>query len=166
MKIRKIESLNVHVQEMNDRIRGRAYERFVQRGGAPGREVDDWCAACAECITQPPITLSETESNFVVLFYLPEADLDDLEILATDRGLLLQSGSRSEFEVPGVIHVREFYPRQVFRAVEFPRAIDPGSIGVKQQGDVIRLTAAFAALKAVKPPTKTKPRTKSSAGVK
>jgi HSP20 family molecular chaperone IbpA len=165
LKIRKVASLDSQLEDMKDRIRLRAYERFVQRGYGLGREEEDWWGAHTDLFTQPPIAICETDSNFVVLFYLPDADLDDLEILATNRGLLLQGGTGSDIEFPGIIHVREFFPRQVFRFVELPREIDVASIVVKQIGDVVWAKVAFGS-PATAEPKSAKPRGKSKTGIR
>jgi hypothetical protein len=94
VKISKVESLYEHLQEMEERIRIRAYERFVQRGGDPGRAMEDWCAASSELTAKPAIALSETETSFVVFFDLPDADVADLELLVADQAMLIRGCTR------------------------------------------------------------------------
>jgi hypothetical protein len=41
---------NGKLEEMDERIRKRAYEIYLARGGAPGRELDDWLQAEQEIL--------------------------------------------------------------------------------------------------------------------
>ena len=164
MKIRKVESLNQFMYDVEMQIRNRAYDRFLHRGGYPGKEIEDWTAACADLLVQPAINLSETERSFVVLSQIRAEDQPGLECVATDRALLLHSPE--EFmEMHGYVHVREFAPRRVFRPVAFPRAIDPSSITVEDEGSTLRVTVAIAGSLPVKPRPTAKPKANSKTKV-
>ena len=161
MKISKVESLNEHLQEMEDRIRIRAYERFVQRGGDPGRAMEDWCAASSELTAQPAIALSETETSFVVFFDLPDADVADLELLVADQAMLIRGSQRPALDIPGTVHICEFQPRQVFRFLGLPRAIDHDTIDVEYDDGILRATAEIAAAVTAKPKPKARAKAKT-----
>jgi HSP20 family molecular chaperone IbpA len=161
MKIQRVESLNQLLYDVDMQIRNRAYDRFLHRGGYPGKEIEDWTAACADLLVQPAINLSETEGSFVVVFQIRAEDTPELECVVTDRAILLQSPE--EFvDMPGFVHVREFAPRRVFRSVVFPRAVDPSSIAVEDEGSTLRVTVAIAGSS----PVKTKPKAKAKANSK
>ena len=160
--IQKVDSLSEQRQEIEDRIRFRAYERFLQRGRQHGRESEDWYAASSELIAQPPIALSETVSNLVVLFFMPDADVGDLELLVSDHAIIVRGGLHPPVDIPGVVHIREFYSRQVFRFVGLPRAIDPSAIAVKYEEGILRVTLPLAGYVTPKP----KPRPQAKRRVK
>src|SRR5688572_15851669 len=42
IQIRRVESLNQYTQDVEERIRQRAYERFLQRGSENGNDLGDW----------------------------------------------------------------------------------------------------------------------------
>ena len=125
--VKIVESLIDHQQAMEDRIRTRAYERFIQRGQAPGGEIEDWFAASADLIQSPRITVGQTETEFVVLFSVADVNVKALELLATERAILLQSEPHPLADVPGFIHLCECLPRRVFRLIELPSSINPSA---------------------------------------
>jgi hypothetical protein len=49
--------------ELHDSIARRAYEIFLERGGAPGHELEDWVRAEAEILNQGEATSEETASS-------------------------------------------------------------------------------------------------------
>ena len=54
--------ISAETEEIQSRIRERAYELSKERGHA-GREVDDWLTAESEIISVPPVELSCRESS-------------------------------------------------------------------------------------------------------
>jgi HSP20 family molecular chaperone IbpA len=168
VQIQRVESLNERRREFEDRIRIRAYERFLQRGGAPGREYDDWVGACADIAKQPPVTIAETESQFVVLFHVPDVNVKELELVVSDRAIVLQSLPHPMANIPGVIHVREFCPPQVMRFVQLPRVFNPEAIAVDYADGILRVSLALPVAVAPKPaakPPRTKPKTKAATAI-
>jgi hypothetical protein len=47
---------------LQDRIRQRAYERYIERGGQSGSDVDDWLAAEQEILREESIDEASRES--------------------------------------------------------------------------------------------------------
>jgi HSP20 family molecular chaperone IbpA len=176
IKVRVVESFAQELNDVQDRIRVRAYDRFVQRGYQPGDESEDWRVASADLISQPAIALSEVNGRFVVLFAVSGVAAKELELLVTENGALLQSRPEALIDIPGVVHFCEFQPRQIFRSVEFPRPIDPRTIAVEYDGGVYKVTASIAgdaevearpkleAAKAAKPKAKAKAKAASRGG--
>src|SRR5262249_31543726 len=107
IKVRTVDSLIDQLRDVEDRVRIRAYDRFVQRGYQPGDEAEDWRSAHADLITRPPIALSETDGRFLVTFSLSGVSLKDLELLITDSALLLQSAPQPFIDIPGTVHICE-----------------------------------------------------------
>ena len=171
IKVRVVESFAQELNDVQDRIRVRAYDRFVQRGYQPGNESEDWRAASDELISQPAIALSETDGRFVVLFAVSGVSAKDLELLVNENGALLQSSGETTIVIPGVLHFCELQPRRIFRSVEFPRAIDPSKVVVEYDGGVYKVIAAIAVAGEVARPkaesvkeakTKSKPKARSA----
>lgn len=47
---------------LEERIRRRAYERYIERGGQSGSDLDDWLAAEQEILREEAIDEAEEES--------------------------------------------------------------------------------------------------------
>src|SRR5262245_18926285 len=163
VRVRTVPSVNDLLIEVENRIRLRAYDRFMQRGSEPGHELEDWYGAAADLIDQPRIALSETEADLVLVFYLPDAALKNLELLATGNSLLLQGLPYPSVGLPGLVHLCEFYSKQVFRFVELPRSSDAGSISVEVSGPYLRVIAPIGAVATEPPKPKPRARTKAKA---
>jgi len=144
VQIRKIESLKDEIEKVENSIRERAYQNFLQRGGAPGTELDDWLKAQYDLILSPPLTVVESDDHLVVLLSLPNTELTDIEVLSCGEMLVVRSADRPLFEIRGSVRTREFEPRQVFRHILAPRQIHPESVRLEFQSGVLRLTANFA----------------------
>jgi len=149
-----VESLTPQLQEIEERIRTRAFERFLDRGCQAGDEAEDWRLASSDLIAQPAIALSEIDGRFALLFSAPGVDANDLEVLATQNSVLLRSTADPTMKIPGIVHICEFQAKPVFRFVEFPRRIDPRSVEIQSDGGIYRITAAIAGAEASRPQPK------------
>jgi HSP20 family molecular chaperone IbpA len=144
IEIRKLDSLAEEIDNVESRIRERAYEIFLQRGGTDGHDQDDWFQAKEELVATPPLTLVEMEDHFLVLLSLPGIDIRDVEILASKESLVVQTSSRPLYDASGHTHVREIDSRHTFRPIFLTQPIQPESIRVEYHNGILRLTASFA----------------------
>src|SRR5262245_62576764 len=78
-------------EEVQARIRQRAYEISVSRGHA-GREMEDWLAAESEIISVPPVELAEKEGAFLVRVPVAGVEPADIEVLTTSDQVLMTAG--------------------------------------------------------------------------
>jgi HSP20 family molecular chaperone IbpA len=142
IQIQRVESLNNPLQEIEDRIRERAYQRFLQRGGQHGNDLEDWRQAAAETVEQPALTLSATDTQVIAMFALAGIDIKDVELFVTSQSILIRNGVQNE--LPGSVLIREFHPRQIFRVVELPQAIEPSTLRAEYHNGTLRVTAALS----------------------
>lgn len=147
-------------EEIQARIRQRAYEISVRRGHA-GREMEDWLVAESEIISVPPVELAEREDAFLVRAALPGVEPEDIEIVSTPEQVLIKGAAREESE-PVIVHIREFNAAPVFRCLRFPETVNTKSLKVKSENGLLTITAlkASAAPNGSEAPT---PRPKRSA---
>jgi HSP20 family protein len=129
-------------EEIQERIRQRAYEISVIRGHA-GREMEDWLVAESEIISVPPVELAEQENAYLVRAALPGIDPEDIEVVTTPEQVLIKGAARQESE-PAVVHIREFNAAPVFRCLRFPDAVNPKSLKVKSENGLLTIMAPKA----------------------
>src|SRR3989442_1547832 len=98
------EQIIVENEQVQARIRQRAYEISVSRGHA-GREVEDWLAAESEIISVLPVELSEKADAFLVRIPVAGVDPEDIEVLTTSDQVLIKAGSHSHEAESAVIHI-------------------------------------------------------------
>jgi HSP20 family molecular chaperone IbpA len=136
--------ISAETEEIQNRIRERAYELSRERGHA-GREVDDWLTAESEIITVPPADLVEKDGAFQVRFAIPAIDLKDVRVMTSPDQLLVQAEYDHFHESDeGTVHLRDFKAGTVFRSLRFPEPIDVDSIDVEFRDGILRVLAAKA----------------------
>jgi HSP20 family molecular chaperone IbpA len=136
--------ISAETEEIQSRIRERAYELSQERGHA-GREVDDWLTAESEIISVPPLELIEKGGMFQVRLGIVGLNLEDMRVLTSPDRLLVRGEYRHQSHIDdGTIHLRDFKSTAVFRSVQFPEPIDVNSVQIEFQDGVLRITAAKA----------------------
>jgi len=136
------EQISAEKEEIQARIRQRAYEISVSRGHA-GREMEDWLVAESEIISVPPVELAEKENAFLVRAALPGLEPEDIEVVTTPEQVLIKGASRQKSE-PAVVHICEFTTAPVFRCVWFPETVNSKSFKVKSENGLLTITAQKA----------------------
>jgi HSP20 family molecular chaperone IbpA len=129
--VEHVASLCAEVQEVYSRIAAKAYEYFLEGGCINGHDVDDWLRAEHELLFKPTVRLRREPSDFVVEVDLPGVEPADLQIRVTLQRMLLIS-------VP-------FEPRQIFRMVRFPEAIDTAGVQTGFYDGTLKVIAPIAA---------------------
>ena len=136
--------ISVETEEIQSRIRERAYELSKERGHA-GREVDDWLTAESEIVSVPPVELIEKNGMFEVRLGIVGLNLQNMRVMTSADRLLVRGQYHHEHGVDaGTVHLRDFKSTAVFRSVQFPQPIDVNSVVVEFQDGVLRVTAAKA----------------------
>jgi len=131
-------------EQLQERVRERAYELSQQRGHA-GRDIDDWLTAESEIISVPPAELIEKNGTFQVTLAILGINLQDVRILASADRLLVRGDYRYHRESDdGIVHLSDFRSATLFRAVQFPEPIDAGSMDIQLQDGVLRINASKA----------------------
>ncbi len=136
--------ISSETQQVQEMIRGRAYELSQQRGHS-GREVDDWLTAESEVISVPPAELIEKNGTFQVTLAILGIPLRDVRVLATAGQILVRGDYQHRREdEEGTVHLCDFKSVTLFRSVRFPEPIDVNSLEVDLKNGILRITAAKA----------------------
>jgi len=146
--------ISAEAEEIQNRIRDRAYELSLMRGHS-GREVDDWLSAESEIISVPPAELVEKDGTFQVQLAIAGIDADDVHVMATPDQILIKCEfSHHHDSDSGVVHVCDFKSATVFRTIHFPEPINVGTMNVEFQDGMLRITAGKENVKRESPPKK------------
>jgi HSP20 family molecular chaperone IbpA len=142
LAIRKTESIFDTIERMNAQISRRAYEIFEGRGG---NELENWLAAERELRWQPPIELREKDDEFVLKMAAAGLNPKDIEIEVTPESLVLKGEVRHEHrEDTGTVHACEFECGTLFRAIHFPKRIDPAKMKAQLKNGMLHIKAPLA----------------------
>jgi HSP20 family molecular chaperone IbpA len=136
--------ISFEMEEIQERIRGRAYELSQQRGHS-GREVDDWLTAESEIVSVPPAELIEKNGTFQVTLAILGINLQNMRVLASADQILVRGDYRNSRETEdGTVHLCDFKSATLFRSVQFPQPIDVSRVDLELQDGILRVTAAKA----------------------
>jgi HSP20 family protein len=144
VQTRNVETLFDELESMQERVRRRAYEIFMGHGGGM-REFDDWLDAEHELVWKPPIELSEQDGEFIVDVAVPGIDTKDIDVRVTPDDLLVRGRmEHSHGGESGTVYVCEMQSGEVFRAIHFPKRIDPAHVTADYRHGLLHVTAAIA----------------------
>jgi HSP20 family molecular chaperone IbpA len=138
------DQISSETEQVQERIRGRAFELSQQRGHT-GREVEDWLTAESEIISVPPAELIERNGTFQVTLGILGLNLHDMRVLATPNHILVRGDYHHHREAEnGTVHLCDFKSTTLFRTVRFPEPIDVNSLDVVLREGILTVTAAKA----------------------
>jgi HSP20 family molecular chaperone IbpA len=113
-KVRDLQTLPqpllTELQSLSEKVRTRAYERYLERGGEAGHDMEDWLEAERELTPQTELT--EKEREFQARIQTPGVEPRDIEV----------------FAMPGAIVLRS--PKFLQR-LELPRPVDVDRVAVR-----------------------------------
>jgi HSP20 family protein len=146
LKTRKAETLFDEIEQIQKRVSERAYELFRNRGAALGAALNDWLAAERQTIWKPAVEVCQKDNQFVVEAALAGVEASQLDIQVTRDMLLIKADTpHTHPETKGLVHVCEFQPGQLIRAIKLPAPIDPEAVTAEYRDGLLRVTAAIAA---------------------
>ena len=150
LPIKKTDSVFDELQSMQDRIMKRAYEIFDLNGNF-GSDLDNWLQAERELIRKPAIELSEKDNYFNVEVEMPGVNPKDIVIEVTPDELLVKAEMRDEKkEQRDKVYTRELKTGSLFRAVVFPKKIDPDKVKAEFKNGLLKISASVAPEKEAK----------------
>jgi len=133
--------ISAETQQIQDRIRERAYELSLRRGHS-GRDVDDWLTAESEIISVPPAELIEKDETFHVRLAIVGIDLENVRVMTTSDQMLVRGDYHRPRETDeATVHLCDFKSAALFRTVRFPQPIDVNSLIVEFGDGILRVTA-------------------------
>jgi HSP20 family molecular chaperone IbpA len=112
-----------------EKIRARAYELFTMRGGAEGRELDDWLQAEKEVGWLPETELQERDNEYLMRIRVPGMQARDISLIAFPTSIVLQADAKRRGE-PKLIH-----------RIDFGTPIDPEKVTAKIDGETLQVIA-------------------------
>jgi HSP20 family molecular chaperone IbpA len=135
------DAIAAQTEEIQNRIRARAYE-LSQMRGHPAREMDDWLSAESDVISVPPMHIVEKDGQFQVQIAVPGIDPTDVQIMATADQMLVKCVRKHSHDDTGILHLCDFKSATVFRSFQLPQPIDLGSLQIDLADGMLRITAA------------------------
>jgi HSP20 family protein len=136
-----------------DRIRVEAYNLFTGRGAVEGHALDDWLTAERE-LCGPAIEVAERKGEFVLSLPLEGFELDDIDVTATPREILIKGEkktTRTSGDDETQLRWSEYRSKGVLRRAELPAPIDVEKITAKLQRGVLKIVAPKTAAEADTP---------------
>jgi HSP20 family protein len=136
------------VERMLQRIRGRAFEMFQERGLGAGRALDDWLAAERE-ICWPATEFVERDADYTLAMALAGFEPADIAVTATPRELIVHARAtftRGEEGKPKEARVRwsEFRSNDVYRRIELPGEITVDKVVATLKNGLLHVVAPKA----------------------
>lgn len=133
--------ITTEIQDIQNRIRERAYE-LSQMRGYPGRELEDWLSAESQIMSVPPAEMMEKDGAFEIQFAVAGINPENLSVMATPDQILVKGDYQHEHhEDAGTIHLCDFRSATLFRSVQFPQPVDVNSIRVEFEDGILRVSA-------------------------
>jgi DUF2934 family protein len=129
--IRPTDTIEPFLREVHERVTRRAYQNFVDRGGLPGHDLDDWLEAERELVIKVAPEVFVAGQDIIIEVTLPEIDFPNVAVHPAARQLVISS----EIHETGL---------QVCQVIELPVEISMEGIDAEQLGHSVRITAALA----------------------
>lgn len=143
-------SLFDETRQAFDRLQKRAYELFEQRGGAFGRDLDDWFAAERELFNLPASDLAEDEGAFHLRAAVPGMNARDLEVTVTPRELLVRGKCETERKrEEGKTVFSERSHNEILRRYSLPAEIEADKAQAKVEDGLLTVDMPKAAVRQV-----------------
>jgi len=123
VQVIRVASIEPYVKEMEQRIRERAYQIYVERGSRPGSPLEDWLSAERELVAKPTLHLAREGRIIVAELDLTGVAPDQIQVKADGAFLLVYA--------PGKEEGQDSQPHpapSVFGAFELFRQIDKNTI--------------------------------------
>jgi HSP20 family molecular chaperone IbpA len=143
------------VEEARDAIRCRAYELFEKRGGAPGRDLDDWLQAEKDLFLVPHVHVNESEKSFRMTISAAGFDARDIDVIALPHELLVEAKTERRLEPrrdlmrAGALESRILYRRfDLTAAIETDQVtarVDEGNLTIDAPKKIVQRVAVRAA---------------------
>jgi HSP20 family protein len=143
--VRQTDSIFDEIVRINDQITRRAYDIFLG-GSTLGKDFENWLSAERELIWKPAVELREHGREFLLEMAVPGMEAKDLDIQVTPGDLLVKGKAHHEHkEEKGAVHICEFESGRLFRAIQFPKKINPNKVKAEFKNGMLRIKAPIAA---------------------
>ena len=127
------------LEKLQELIKRRSYELYLERGGGDGSATDDWVSAEREISHTPGFSLSEDDRTFSVRIFVPQLGAKDLHVAALTQSLLVCGG----YDYQPNANLRFCAPiKAVLETVDMPAPIDVNAVTAVLERGVLQVTAA------------------------
>ena len=146
MKLLPGSDLIDRIQDLSNSIARRAFEIFEGRGRALGHDLEDWLRAESEFLHPVHVDITESDEALTVRAELPGFSAKELEVAVEPHRLTI-SGKResSEKSTSKKTIYAEQCSKQIFRAVDLPKEVDPSKVTATLKDGVLELSMPKAA---------------------
>jgi HSP20 family protein len=144
IEVKKVDTLFDEMDRLHQAIRERAYDLFRSNGTPWGSALRDWLTAERELVAKPPIELRQADNHFEVLAAMPGIEAKQLDVQITPEEMLIKADTPHEHAAEAAVHLCEFGPGKIFRAIHFPETIEPESVRAELKNGMLHVTAAIA----------------------
>ncbi|MGO9590513.1 MAG: DUF2934 domain-containing protein [Candidatus Acidiferrales bacterium] len=110
-----LHDLTACLLEAYDCVTRRAHEKYIERGGSPGKEMDDWLAAQKELLPSLPTNVKESGDFVYALASVPHATVSEIAVGVESHWLVILVGSNA------MVHSAA----HSFCVLELPAKVDP-----------------------------------------
>ncbi len=138
--IRIVDSISEDLEEIQNRIRVCAYEKFLNRVDGSNGELEDWLAAERELISILAASISEEEGRLIAQIEIPDIKPKDLEIQVTTQDVLIHA----EVHDKSANDTDTRASKSAFGVIRFPAAVDPTGVQAEYSRGILRLTAPIS----------------------
>jgi HSP20 family molecular chaperone IbpA len=145
LTVRQTESVFDEIARINNQITRRAYDIFLGSGGVLGKDLENWLSAERELVWRPAVEMCKKGRQFLLEMAVPGADVNDLDIQVTPDDLLVKGDVHHEHkEERGQVHACEFESGSIFRAIRFPKKINPKKVTAEFKNGMLHIKAPIA----------------------
>ena len=130
-------------REINGMITRRAYELFEAGGYMHGRDRDDWLRAESEILLHVPVDIRETETELMIRADVPGFSEETLDVQVEPRSIgIAGTRPRKPASDGGKTVYSERRADQIFRVLDLPSRVDPGSVDLSVGDGILEVRVA------------------------
>jgi HSP20 family molecular chaperone IbpA len=119
------------MESIAGKIRMRAYELFLMRGGSPGLDLEDWLQAERQLMWMPDTELIEKDREFQARIDVSGLEPRDISVIALPDSIVLQAEPKSK-------------EAKLFQRVAFSTPIDVDKVTARLDKSVLEVSAPKA----------------------
>jgi HSP20 family molecular chaperone IbpA len=137
VKVISVTSVGPEVEAMEQLIRERAYQRFIERGSEYRDPLEDWISAEAALVSRPAMNLTRDDKAIIAELDIPDVSPEQIELKADEKRVLVRASAPQKQQ-----DSQESASPQLFCVVEFPVEIDREGIRAEYRQGNLRIFAS------------------------
>ena len=126
---RRHEEISSWLSELYDVTARRAFDIFESRGRSLGHDQEDWFRAESELLHPVPLSLTESNGEYIVRCEVPGFDSQDLEVIVEPLRMAISGKlEATKDEKPGEMIRSESRAGRIFRVLDLPSVVDTSKV--------------------------------------